>query len=245
MPERPERSNLKRNVDAFNRDAAEGQYAYTRQERVSSRMSNARMSDAILGATDFAGRTVLDIGCGDGLYTLELARAGAVQVTGIDPAPNAIALATEKAAAAGAHNVTFRVADVDALKGGPRFDIVVFRGVLHHLRDPASAVHIAGGLCRQMVILEPNGLNPILKVIERVSPYHVEHEEQSYTPRTLKEWIGAAGGHTAKLQIMNLVPMFCPSWAARICKTLEPVVESIPGLRAVACGQFDVLAEFR
>ena len=47
------------------------------------------------------------------------------------------------------NNVTFRVADVDALKGGPRFDIVVFRGVLHHLSDPASAVHIAGGLCRQ------------------------------------------------------------------------------------------------
>jgi 2-polyprenyl-3-methyl-5-hydroxy-6-metoxy-1,4-benzoquinol methylase len=239
-----ERPGLKRNVDVFDRDAAHGRYTYTDQERLSSVMSNSRMSRAILEATDFTGRTVLDVGCGDGTYTLELARAGARRVIGIDPAPNAVALAAQKAAAAAAHNVEFRTGDVYTLRPDEQFDIAVFRGVLHHLPDPRSAVRIAGGLCRQMVILEPNGFNPALKVIEKVSPYHRAHEEQSFMPSTINRWIEAAGGRVASRWIVNLVPMFCPAFAARCFKAVEPWVEAVPGLRGVACGQYVVLAEF-
>jgi SAM-dependent methyltransferase len=45
---------------------------------------------------DLAGRSVLDIGCGSGPYLLEALSRGASLVTGLDPAPQMLALAGER-----------------------------------------------------------------------------------------------------------------------------------------------------
>ncbi len=42
------------------------------------------------------GRTILDIGCGSGPYIVEAVKRGAYRVTGIDPAPNMLALVRER-----------------------------------------------------------------------------------------------------------------------------------------------------
>ena len=39
-----------------------------------------------------------------------------------------------------------------------------------------------------MFVIEPNGYNPVLKVLEKVSRYHIEHEERSFFPATLHAW---------------------------------------------------------
>src|SRR5690348_13767170 len=77
-------------VDRFNRDVAElGGYAYT-GDRLSSRLANQRITDAIVEAADVAGKRVIDVGCGDGTYTIELAAAGAESVLGTDAAAAAV-----------------------------------------------------------------------------------------------------------------------------------------------------------
>ena len=43
-------------------------------------------------------------------------------------------------------------------------------------------------------------------------------------------------------QMINLVPMFCPDWMAKLCKSVEPLVEAIPLLRTVSCGQNIIVA---
>lgn len=234
----------KKNVAVFERDVLANQgYRYTTSARLSTRFSNARTTRALGEATRFSGRRVLDIGCGDGAFTLELAGFGAASVLGVDPAVEAVRRAGERVAGDTAGVVSFavhNVYDLDPTVIG-HFDIVVLRGVLHHLPDPCRAVAIAVSLADEVLILEPNGANPVLKLIEKLSPYHREHEEQSFLPRTLQRWLREAGAEVGHRQFLNLVPIFCPDAAARVLKWLEPLVERLPGIRVFALGQYLVL----
>jgi tRNA (mo5U34)-methyltransferase len=89
---------------------------------------------------DLTGKSVLDIGCNGGFYSLELKRRGAERVLGIDPDPAYLAQA-RFAAEVYDLNIEFRemsVYDVADLK--ERFDLVLFMGVLYHLRHPLLAL---------------------------------------------------------------------------------------------------------
>lgn len=231
----------KQNVEVFGRDAAAGGYVYAQGDRLSSRRSNERMTRAILAALDFRGRRVLDLGCGDGTYTLELLRrGGAAEVLGVDPAQAAIERARANAQGGDGAGVRYEVGNIYDLGGFGRHEVAVLRGVLHHLPDPAAAVASAFGSADELVILEPNGLNPVLKLIERLSAYHRAHEEQSFLPGRIDAWIRAGGGEVVARRFINFVPMFCPDLLARGLGALEPAIEATPLLRRVACGQYVV-----
>ena len=236
----------KDNVRQFDEDVRRtGSYVYT-AERLSSRYANGRISECIAECYAFAGKRVFDLGCGDGTYTIEFARLGAAEVLGLDPAQAAIDAAIEKARAAGvADRVRFKVANIymldDAVRSGEH-DCIVLRGVLHHLPDPERAIQNVAGLAGTVVILEPNGYNPVLKVLEKVSTYHVEHEEQSFAPAMLREWCRRAGFASVSVRYLNLVPMFCPDWMARLGRVIGPVVERIPLARQLSCGQCLIVA---
>src|SRR5471030_2119754 len=89
-------------VQRFSADAASGGYIYTRPGRLSSELSNSSMGLAISGALPLAGKRVVDLGCGDGTYTLEFVqRDQAAYVLGVDPAAKAIAHANSLAHASG------------------------------------------------------------------------------------------------------------------------------------------------
>ncbi|MGZ2412676.1 2-polyprenyl-6-hydroxyphenyl methylase / 3-demethylubiquinone-9 3-methyltransferase [Sphingomonas sp. F9_3S_D5_B_2] len=82
------------------------------------------------------GRTALDVGCGAGLLAEPLARLGA-KVTGIDAAPEVIAVAHEHAAARGLE-IDYRAGDVQALEG--QFDLITCMEVIEHVADPTAFV---------------------------------------------------------------------------------------------------------
>ncbi len=84
--------------------------------------------------------------------------------------------------------------------------------------------------------MEPNGLNPVLKLIEKISPYHIEHEERSFLPATLKNWGESAGLNLEKIEYINLVPVFCPTPLVKLLKKIEPIVEAT-FLKYIMCGQ--------
>jgi SAM-dependent methyltransferase len=91
----------------------------------------------------------LDIGCGGGDVTVELARlAPSGRAVGVDLDDTKLALARDEAAAAGVHNVEFRVQDVrEPPAGGERFDVAYLRFVLTHVTDPAA---VLGHVCRRL-----------------------------------------------------------------------------------------------
>src|SRR5688500_5985459 len=89
---------------------------------------------------DLAGRSVLDIGCNAGFYSLEMKRRGAARVVGIDSDPHYLRQASFAAEQAGA-DIEFRQLSVYEVKQlGERFDLVIFMGVLYHLRHPLLAL---------------------------------------------------------------------------------------------------------
>lgn len=229
--------------EPFNRDVqTHGGYVYATADKPSAVRANRRFTETILGAADYRGRRVVDVGCGDGSYTMALAtRSGAAAVLGIDPAERAIERASARSG--GIANLRFACAlSSDLLARGERFDIAVYRGVIHHVGDPAAEIANALRLADRVFFLEPNGANPILKVLERVSPYHREHHERSFVMGTYLRWIESAGGRPLRAFHFGLVPMFCPAWLAAAAGACEPVVERIPGLRVLLCGQLGILA---
>ena len=91
---------------------------------------------------DLSGKTVLDIGCNGGFYSIEMKRRGAARVLGIDSDEVYLAQARFAAEMTG-ETIEFRnlsVYDLAAL--GERFDIVLFMGVLYHLRHPLLALDL-------------------------------------------------------------------------------------------------------
>jgi tRNA (mo5U34)-methyltransferase len=99
-----------------------------------------RFADAL--PADLRGRSVLDIGCNAGFYAIEMKRRGAERVIGID-SDRCYLDQARFAAAVSAVDLEFRelsVYDVGTL--GERFDIVLFLGVLYHLRHPLLALDL-------------------------------------------------------------------------------------------------------
>jgi tRNA (mo5U34)-methyltransferase len=100
---------------------------------------------------DLTGKSVLDIGCNAGFYSIEMKKRGAARVVGIDSDDRYLAQARLAAEVLG-HEIEFAkldVYDVGAL--GEKFDLVIFMGVLYHLRHPLLALdliheHVAGDM---------------------------------------------------------------------------------------------------
>lgn len=91
---------------------------------------------------DLRGKSVLDIGCNAGFYSIEMKRRGADRVLGIDSDETYLAQA-RFAAEVSEVDIEFRpvtVYDVGSL--GERFDVVLFLGVLYHLRHPLLALDL-------------------------------------------------------------------------------------------------------
>jgi len=90
-----------------------------------------------------AGLDCLDVGCGGGDATLELARrvAPGGRVVGLDIDEEKIRIARSEAEQQGVANVDFRVADGTTFRSAGAFDVVYARFLLTHLADPAVAVH--------------------------------------------------------------------------------------------------------
>ncbi|HTK17679.1 MAG TPA: methyltransferase domain-containing protein [Acidimicrobiia bacterium] len=97
-----------------------------------------------------AGTTVLDIGCGPGTITLDIAaRVAPAPVIGIDVAPAAIEAATAERERRGTANADFRTADLYALDvEDDTFDIVHAHQVLQHLSDPVGALREMRRVCK-------------------------------------------------------------------------------------------------
>lgn len=99
-----------------------------------------RFADAV--PMDLTGQTVLDIGCNAGFYSMEMKRRGAARVVGVDCDDDYLAQARFAAGVKGL-DIEFRklsVYDIGALQ--ERFDVVLFLGVLYHLRHPLLALDL-------------------------------------------------------------------------------------------------------
>ncbi|GAA3887284.1 methyltransferase domain-containing protein [Streptomyces sedi] len=116
----------------------------------SHRWRTAENSAAYLLPRLRPGSELLDVGCGPGTLTADLAeRVAPGRVVGVDRAEEVLAEARTQAAARGLDGVRFRTADALALDfADDSFDVVHAHQVLQHLADPVGALREMRRVCR-------------------------------------------------------------------------------------------------
>ena len=152
------------------------------------------------------GQDLLDVGCGPGTITLDLAaRVAPGRVVGLDAAPAAVAEATARLEEVAADNVVFAVGSVYQLEwADASFDVAHAHQVLQHLTDPVAAL----GEMRR--VLRPGGLlavrdgdyggffwSPADPLLDRwLELYHqvtARNDADADAGRHLAAWVRAAG----------------------------------------------------
>src|SRR3954465_5043608 len=90
---------------------------------------------------DLSGKSVLDIGCNAGFYSIEMKKRGAARVVGIDSDEVYLEQGRFAAEISGYPDIEFRNLSVyDVAQLHEKFDLVIFMGVLYHLRHPLLAL---------------------------------------------------------------------------------------------------------
>jgi SAM-dependent methyltransferase len=138
------------------------------------------------------GRTVLDIGCGCGLFLFSMASSG-WRVAGLEPSEQAVAFATQRLGLdqIGRGDVT------SADFSGEQFDLVTMWHVLEHVADPLDTLRRLHPWLRSdglLAVCVPNIQSLQARVFRRYwfhldVPRHLVH----YSPVTLQFLLGRAG----------------------------------------------------
>ena len=121
------------------------------------------LKEQLLGLTSLletcGSRTLLDVGCAEGLISIELAKRGA-QVHGIDIVPGHIDIANRLR---GPLPCMFEVADANTFVPAHQYDIILLLAVLHKLKDPsAAAMRFARAAYWRVVIRLPPEKAPVI-----------------------------------------------------------------------------------
>jgi trans-aconitate 2-methyltransferase len=149
------------------------------------------MANEVLALLDFNGsERTLDIGCGDGKVTAEIAaRVPRGIVIGIDPSWDMIAFASSQFGPAIRPNLRFEVADARRLPFREQFDLVVSFNALHWVPDQDAALRSirsvmkADGLA-QLRLVPAGERKSLEEVIEdtRLSPRWIGYFREFHTP---------------------------------------------------------------
>jgi tRNA (mo5U34)-methyltransferase len=131
---------------------------------------------------DLRGWHCLDIGCNAGFYSFELARRGA-SVLAIDLNPRYLKQAQWAAQQFGfEQQVEFRQMQVYDLTHIPdAFDLVIFMGVLYHLRYPMLGLDIVAQKVRRLMLFQTMSM-PGFDVAAPPANLHIDDREQMLAP---------------------------------------------------------------
>lgn len=129
----------------WNSEAAAFEKIYThRKSPVSNLLDSVFRKDmyerfefTIKNCEPIANRTFLDVGCGNGLYSFELARRGAAKVVGLDIAEVMVKLCQDRSVNENwTDRCSFHHTDLLAYDEGERFDVSFGIGLFDYIREP-------------------------------------------------------------------------------------------------------------
>ena len=176
----------------------------------------------IAGRVNLKGARALDVGCGGGLLSEALARAGA-DVTAIDLAPAVLDVARLHLYESGL-KVDYREISVEALADAmpSRFDVVTCMEMLEHVPDPGSVIHAAATLLKPGGTLFLSTLNrtpfafgaAILGAehVLRLLPRGTHHYAQFLKPSEIASDLRAAGLVLDDLRGIAYNPLARKAW---------------------------------
>lgn len=213
-------------------------YDALRESWMSSRREGLQV--AFLGDLASGGR-VLEIGAGTGALLFALARARPdLDFVGVEPLPNYVEFARERAKMHALANVEFRVGTADAEDGLDvrNVDRVVSVDVLHHVDDLGLAVRNVSTACRpaaQWQLIEPNWWNPYILAFQGLTK-----GERNFRPAKFTRLARTAGWHRRDRAYRLLIPARVKQPSTRL-QRFEARFEHVP----VAAGAIVVTLDRR
>lgn len=186
--------------------------------------------------TDLTGKTVLDIGCNAGFYSIQMKLRGAARVFAIDIDPDYLRQARFAAQTIGVKIEFAEMSAYDLGSLGERFDIVLFLGVLYHLRHPLLALdlireHVVRDLfvCQSMQRGDP-GEEPLEKdypfseraIFERLSFPRLSFVEHRYAGDNTNWWIPNRACTAAMLRSAGFLIEANPEEEVFVCRPVPP-----------------------
>lgn len=164
---------------------------------------------------DFSQKRILDVGCGGGILSEGMAKAGA-QVTGLDTNLELIQVAKEHANLSQLH-VDYQHKSISDLQTQTPFDVITCLELLEHVQDPLDILI----QCRRLI--KPNGIL-ILSTINRhpkaflfailgaeyilkLIPRGTHHYEKFIKPSELNEMISKAQFQGMDLRGLHYQPL--------------------------------------
>ena len=123
--------------------------------------SRWRVLDQVI-PKDLTRKSVPDIGCNSGFFSLEMKRRGAERVVGVDIMPHLLAQSRFNSHWFELPLELYELGAYDVESLGSSFDVVVFIGVLYHLKHPLYALEKIASVCKetmyfQSVVRGPDG----------------------------------------------------------------------------------------
>jgi len=167
--------------------------------------------------TNLQGKRVLDVGCGGGILTESLSKAGAT-VTGIDLSTKALKVAELHQLESGT-SVRYRLISAEDLakEESGSYDVVTCMEMLEHVPNPASVVEACANLCKPGGYLFFSTLNRNPKsylfaiigaeYILQLLPKGTHQYEKFIKPSELAQFTRAAGLEVLQLKGMTYNPI--------------------------------------
>jgi len=119
---------------------------------------------------DMTGKTVLDLGCKFGFFCFEALKRGAKRAVGVDVDPYSLERARRLADCLGLP-ATFELYDIEREPIRERFDYVLCLNLLHHLRNPLTALERLAAVTDERLILESATMGRHDRQRLRLSPF--------------------------------------------------------------------------
>lgn len=115
--------------------------------------SRWRILDQVI-PKDLRGKSVLDIGCNSGFFSLEMKKRGAERVVGVDIMPHLLAQSRFASHWFNLPLELYECGAYDVRTLDSQFDIIVFIGVLYHLKHPLYALEQIASICREAMYFQ-------------------------------------------------------------------------------------------
>lgn len=199
-----------------------------------------KIFETVIRNYEFRDRKILVAGSGTGIFEEWLAKRVRIrEMVGIDLSERMIELARRRCN--GIENVQFIVADIDAIPfPDRRFDVCVVIDALHHLPDEFLALKELSRVSTDLVLSEPNALNPIRRLNERKFRKDVVTERSFYKSRLLRTLTGFGYDRIVVLH-RHFIPSFTPTFLIPLLRRCEQFLEQAPFFREIS-GSLNIVA---
>jgi trans-aconitate methyltransferase len=220
-------------------------YTWNAKDYAKHSLTQQKWAKELLSKLKLNGHeSVLDVGCGDGKVTAEI--AGCVPdgtVVGVDSSKEMIELARDNFAKDKYPNLSFQVADARHLDFSERFDVVFSNAALHWIKDHRPVI---AGIQKSLkpegrILLQMGGkgnAESILSILEEMMSESEWRQYFSdftfsygfYEPQEYTTWISEAGLHPVRIELIPKVMSYdkrdgLTGW---VRTTWLPYLEQVP-----------------